>query len=84
MITGSIRILKRIVGVILVIFGIIALLIPFFPFAWVAFVGLEFLGIRTLFWDKIRARWKGVSKPPHLDRMALHPAARKKKITLRQ
>lgn len=47
--------LKRAVGIFLVIFGFIALLIPFFPFAWVAFIGFELLGIRILSWDKIKS-----------------------------
>ena len=46
--------LKRILGVFLIIFGLVALLIPFFPFAWVGFIGLELLGVRALFWDKIK------------------------------
>ena len=62
MITGATRMLKRVVGIILVIFGIIALLIPLFPFAWVALVGLELLGIRALLWDKMRGLWKGRSE----------------------
>lgn len=51
----SFRILKIILGIALIIFGFIALLVPFFPFAWVAFVGLELLGIRMSFWEKIKA-----------------------------
>lgn len=47
-------ILKRTLGVIFVIFGFIAFLVPFFPFAWLAFVGLELLGVRALFWDRIK------------------------------
>ncbi|MBI4132481.1 MAG: VTT domain-containing protein [Candidatus Sungbacteria bacterium] len=48
---------RKVIGVALVVFGFIALLIPFFPFAWVGFVGLEMLGLRTLFQDKIRS-WR--------------------------
>ncbi len=59
MITASKNILKRIIGVILVVFGLVALIIPFFPFAWVAFVGLELLGLRVLFLDRVRTWWKG-------------------------
>jgi len=59
MIAAPKNILKRIIGVILVIFGLVALVIPFFPFAWVAFVGFELLGFRVLFLDKMRMWWKG-------------------------
>lgn len=62
MITGSTRILKRIAGVILVILGVVALMTPFTPFAWLAFVGLELLGLRALLWNKIRGLWKGRSE----------------------
>lgn len=57
------EILKRALGLFLVLFGVIALLVPFFPFAWVALIGLELLGIRALFWDKIRKKWKNQIKP---------------------
>lgn len=43
------------VGVFLVAFGFVALLLPLFPFAWMGFIGLELLGLRTMFLGKIRA-----------------------------
>ena len=51
-------ILKKILGVALIIFGFIALLIPFFPFAWVAFIGFELLGAGALLRGKIKAWFK--------------------------
>ena len=51
-------ILKKILGVALIIFGFIALLIPFFPFAWVAFIGFELLGVGALLRGKIKAWFK--------------------------
>lgn len=45
--------LKKILGVILVIIGVIALLTPLTPGSWLAFIGLELLGLRYLFQDKI-------------------------------
>ncbi len=48
---------RRTIGALLVIFGLVALVIPFFPFAWVAFIGLELLGLRALFLEKIRS-WR--------------------------
>lgn len=56
---------KLVIGIFLVIFGIIALVLPLVPFAWVAFIGLELLGVRALFWNKVRS-WKnkyGQNKP---------------------
>jgi len=52
------NILKKILGVVLIIFGFIALLIPFFPFAWVAFIGFELLGVGALLRGKIKAWFK--------------------------
>jgi len=52
------NILKKILGVALIIFGFIALLIPFFPFAWVAFIGFELLGVGALLRGKIKAWFK--------------------------
>ena len=43
---------KKIVGVILVILGAIALLTPFTPGSWLLFIGLELLGVRALLWKK--------------------------------
>jgi uncharacterized protein YqgC (DUF456 family) len=46
------NLIKKALGIIFVILGLIALITPFTPGAWLIFVGLEFLGIRFLFWDK--------------------------------
>lgn len=45
---------KKIVGVVLVLVGFLALITPLTPGSWLIFVGLEFLGIDLLFWDKIK------------------------------
>lgn len=47
-------ILKKILGVALIIIGILALLTPFTPGSWLAFIGLELLGIRLMAWDRIK------------------------------
>jgi len=39
---------KKVIGILLIVVGLIALLIPLVPGSWLAFVGLEFLGIRAL------------------------------------
>jgi len=47
---------KKIVGVILILVGLLALVTPFTPGSWLVFVGLEFIGIRLAAWQKIKAR----------------------------
>jgi hypothetical protein len=46
--------LKKILGVILIITGLILHLIPLFPAAWIIVIGLELLGLRILFQKKIK------------------------------
>ncbi len=50
--------LKRAVGVLCIVLGLLALVTPLTPGSWLVFVGLELLGIRWLAWDKVRAWWK--------------------------
>lgn len=49
--------LKKMIGVVFVIIGVLAFVTPFTPGSWLIFVGLEFLGFRILFWEKIKARF---------------------------
>ncbi len=48
------KILRIIVGVVLIVFGLVALVLPLVPFAWVGLIGLGLLGMRVSFLDKIR------------------------------
>ena len=48
---------KKTIGVILILIGLIALVTPLTPGSWLAIIGLELLGIRILFLDKFRF-WK--------------------------
>ena len=50
-------VVRKVVGVFLLLFGLVALVIPFFPFAWVGFFGLELLGLRVLLQEKVRS-WR--------------------------
>ena len=52
------QLIRKVIGVALVIFGLIALVVPFFPFAWVAFIGLQFLGLRFMFFKRVRRWWQ--------------------------
>ncbi|MEK7089546.1 MAG: hypothetical protein AAB920_01880 [Patescibacteria group bacterium] len=45
---------KRAVGIILILVGFTALITPFTPGSWLAFIGLELLGVRVLLSDKLR------------------------------
>ena len=55
--------LKKILGVILVIVGVLALFTPLTPGSWLAIIGLELLGWKTVLgWktalsDKIKKWW---------------------------
>ncbi len=48
--------LKKTAGVILLLIGIFALLTPLTPGSWLIFVGLELIGVRLLFAERIK-RW---------------------------
>ena len=38
-------------GAILIVLGLIAMVMPLVPGAWLVFIGLELLGIRYVVWD---------------------------------
>jgi hypothetical protein len=45
-------IIKKVIGVILIIYGIFALLTPLTPGSWLALIGMELIGVRMLFFRK--------------------------------
>ncbi len=45
---------KKIIGIVLIVIGLLALITPLTPGAWLIFVGLEFIGIRLAWWTKIK------------------------------
>ena len=49
--------IKRWVGIILIFIGLAALITPLTPGSWLAIIGLELLGVRILFFDKLKF-WK--------------------------
>lgn len=49
--------IKKVIGVILILVGLAALFTPLTPGSWLAIIGLELLGIRILFFDKLKF-WK--------------------------
>jgi|GEM_PF-3169735 len=48
---------RKAFGVFLVIYGVLALLLPGIPGAWFIFIGLEFFGIRLLWGEKVKTWW---------------------------
>ena len=51
--------LKKLAGILLILVGLTALVTPFTPGSWLFFLGVEFLRIRLLVWDKLKERfWK--------------------------
>jgi len=49
------KIIRTVVGVILILLGFIALVTPLSPGSWLILVGLELLGLRILLQDKLLA-----------------------------
>ncbi len=49
--------IKKVVGVILILIGLAALVTPLTPGSWLALIGLELLGARFVFSDKLKF-WK--------------------------
>ena len=54
--------IKKTIGILLIIIGLLALVTPFTPGSWLIFIGLEFFGFRVLFWDKIKAWFSSKQK----------------------
>jgi uncharacterized protein YqgC (DUF456 family) len=53
--------IRKLLGFFLFFIGLLALITPFTPGSWLIFVGLEFLGFRMLFWEKIKSRFQKYS-----------------------
>lgn len=59
MLATLLRMARIVAGVVLVIIGLLALVTPLTPGAWLAVVGLELLGLRVAFanrYEALRAR----------------------------
>lgn len=55
-------IIRKPLGVFLVVIGLLLHLIPLFPASWIIVLGLELIGVRILFQDKIK-NWLENRKP---------------------
>ena len=51
---------RKVLGVTLIVIGLLSIITPFTPIGFLLLVGLEILGIRTLFWDKLK-RWVDIT-----------------------
>lgn len=45
---------KKLIGLGLLALGFAALVTPFTPGSWLIFIGAELLGVRLLFWRRLR------------------------------
>lgn len=50
--------LRKTIGAVLVVLGLVALALPLVPFAWVGLVGLKLLGVSLPFEERIRRWWR--------------------------
>lgn len=50
--------IRKTIGIFLIVIGLISIITPFTPVGFLLVVGLEILGIRALFWNKIKDRFK--------------------------
>lgn len=49
---------RKIVGVVFVVIGLLSVITPLTPVGFLLILGLEILGIRVLFWDKLKNWFK--------------------------
>lgn len=47
-------VMKKMLGALLMLVGLLALVTPLTPGAWLIFVGLELLGFRMAAWEKVK------------------------------
>ncbi|MFZ2484652.1 MAG: hypothetical protein WAX80_01730 [Minisyncoccia bacterium] len=50
--------LRKVAGVTLIIIGLLSIITPFTPVGFLLVIGLEILGLRALYWDKLKERFK--------------------------
>ena len=53
-------VMKKTLGVLLMLVGLFALVTPLTPGAWLIFVGLELFGFRMVAWDNIKAWFRNL------------------------
>ena len=50
--------IRKTIGVMLVVIGLISIITPLTPVGFLLVLGLEVLGVRVLFWDKLKKWFK--------------------------
>ena len=50
--------IKKVIGVVLIVIGFISIITPFTPVGFLLIIGMELVGIRFLFWEKIKNYFK--------------------------
>ena len=50
--------IRKVAGIALIVIGLLSVITPFTPLGFLLILGLEVLGIRALFWDKLKNRFK--------------------------
>ena len=68
------RVIKKGVGIVLIVLGFLALVTPFSPGSWLILVGLELLGLRILLEDRLRAR--AAARPDTMPAKVIHKILR--------
>jgi uncharacterized protein YqgC (DUF456 family) len=53
--------IKKAIGIVLILVGFVAFVTPFTPGSWLVFIGLELLGVRILFFDKLKVFTKNLN-----------------------
>jgi uncharacterized protein YqgC (DUF456 family) len=48
---------RKIAGIVLIVLGVLALVTPLTPGAWLIFIGLELIGVKLIAWDRLK-RWR--------------------------
>ena len=49
---------RKVAGVTLIVIGLLSIITPFTPVGFLLVLGLEILGVRALYWDKIKKWFK--------------------------
>ena len=49
---------KKLIGSVIIVLGIIAMILPVVPGAWIVIIGLEIFGVKLIFLDRIKAWMK--------------------------
>ncbi|MDP3735291.1 MAG: hypothetical protein Q8R39_02590 [bacterium] len=57
--------IKKVVGVVLIIVGVLALITPLTPGSWLALIGFELLGVRILLPERFAAILKRARREKH-------------------